>query len=192
MMSSSRRAFSLHRQRGISNIQIMIGALISAIMVLGGMGMIRMIDQAKVDNDLRDLADFKEKTVHLAAQHGSMVDVTQEYVIDLGFFPATDVSGPVGSRIIASRWKGNLSVTPNNYLAAGDSLVFATNGVPTAACKLLGMQATNIADAILVNGTLIKLSKGGGGTGFVNEAALISRCDAGSDNSTISFVTSKY
>lgn len=192
MKSNRQRSSGLKHQAGISNIQIMVGVLISAIMVLGGMGMIRMIDQAKVDNDLRDLTDYKQKTVNLGKQHGLFSDVTQEALIDMGFFPSSDVSGLVGSRVLTSRWKGTFSVSAGGFLVGGDTLVFTATGVPSSACKQLGMQASRIADGIQVSGTWIKLTPATGGTGSANEPSLISLCDGANDNATILYFITKY
>lgn len=183
----------LHRhQAGMSNIQIMVGVLISAIMIVGSMGMIRAIDQAKVDNDLRDLADLKQKTVRLALQHGSLSDVTQESLIEMGFFPATDVSGPVGSRVISSRWKGAITARGNGVYTPGDAIAYSFDGVSTAGCKQLAMQAGSVADQIMVSGTFVKSTPAGDGTGTANEPLLIALCDAGKDNLHIDFFISKY
>jgi hypothetical protein len=161
-------------------------------MVLGGMGMIRMLDQAKVDNDLRDLTDYKQKTANLAAQHGLFSDVTQEALIEMGFFPSSDVSGPVGSRVISSRWKGNTTVTAGGFLVNGDALVFASTGISSSGCKQLGMQAGRIADGIQVSGTWVKLTPLTGGTGSADEPLLISLCDSANDNATIRYFITKY
>jgi hypothetical protein len=192
MLSPNRKSPSRKSQAGISNIQIMVGVLISAIMVLGGIGMLRMVDQAKVENDLRDLADYKQKTVNLALQHGSLSDVTQEALIDMGFFPASDVSGPKGSRVINSRWKGIMTAAGNGFLIPGDAIAYTLFGVSSAGCKQLGMEAGRIADGIAVTGTWVKLTPFAGGTGAANEPLLISLCDAGKDNLVINFFITKY
>lgn len=191
-MKPNRQKLFRRHQAGMSNIQIMVGVLISAIMIVGGMGMIRAIDQAKVDNDLRDLADLKQKTVSLALQHGSLSDVTQESLIDMGFFPAGDVTGPAGSRVISSRWKGAITASGNGVYVPGDAIAYTFYGVSAAGCKQLGMQAGRIADQIMVSGTFVKQTPAAGGTGSANEPLLISLCDAGNENLTINFFISKY
>lgn len=191
MKSNRQFRSSLKRQAGLSNIQIMVGVLISAIMVLGGMGMIRMIDNAKVDNDLRDLSDFKKKTVNLGAQHGSFGDVTQDALVAMDFFPRSDVTGSAGSYVVTNRWKGTVAVAPVTFYSSYDSLRFTYSGVSTSGCKQLGMQAGQIADGIQVSGTWVKLTPQAGGTGSTNESLLISLCDGAKDNATLVYFLTK-
>jgi hypothetical protein len=182
------RRTSLKYQAGISNIQIMVGVLISAILILGGIGLIRYIDKAKVNNDLSELTELKARTVAYASSHGgNFAGFTQELAIGLDFFPPNRVSGATGSRVVANQWKGNITVAPGTASVANDALSFAYSGVPSSACKELVLQVGNIASVITINGTTNVKMNGAA----INEAAAIAACDAGADNASIAYALTK-
>lgn len=175
-------------QRGISNIQIMVGVLISAILILGGMGLIRYIDKSKVNNDLSELSELKSRTVSYGSQHGgTFAGFTQELAIGFEFFPANRVSGAVGSRVIQNQWKGNITVAPTTVNFANDAVLYTYSGVPSGACKDLGMQAGSVAAKIVVGTTTVKA----GPTAALDEAGLITACDAAADNASVGYSMTK-
>lgn len=177
-----------HRQRGISNIQIMVGVLISAILILGGMGLIRYIDKSKVNNDLSELSELKARTVSYGSQHGgTFAGFTQEMAIGFEFFPANRVSGAVGSRVVQNQWKGTIAVAPTTVNFANDAVLFTYTGVPSGACKDTAMQAGAIASKIVVGTTTVK----SGSTAAIDEAGLITACDAAADNASVGYSMTK-
>lgn len=179
---------TLRYQAGISNIQIMVGVLISAILILGGMGMMRYIDKSKVNNDLNELSELKGATVSYGSKHGgTFAGFTQELAIGLDFFNPNRVSGAVGSRVVQNQWKGNITVAPTTVNIANDALSFAYTGVPSSACKDTVMQAGNVAAVISVSGTNVKASA----VTPVNEAATVTACDGAADNATIAYAMTK-
>ena len=187
MKTKNKGYLSRKAQAGISNIQIMVGVLISAILILGGIGLIRYNDKAKVNNDLSELTELKARTVAYGSSHGgSFAGFTQELAIGLDFFPANRVSGATGSRSVQNQWKGTITVTPSFLIQPNDTVTFAYSGVPSAACKELSMQAGNIASAIMVGGANVK-----GAATPVDEAAAVAACDAGGDNATVTYFLSK-
>ncbi len=175
-------------QRGISNIQIMVGVLISAILILGGMGMMRYIDKAKVNNDLNELSELKAATVSYGSKHGgNFAGFTQELAIGLDFYNPTRVSGAVGSRTVMNQWKGNITVTPATMFISNDSLAFTYTGIPSSACKDTVMQAGSLAGTIIVGAISVKTSP----TNPINEASTVTACDAAADNATVVYSMTK-
>lgn len=182
------RLLSRKKQAGISNIQIMVGVLISAILILGGIGLIRYIDKAKVNNDLNELTELKARTVQYASSHGgNFTGFTQELAVGLDFFPANRVSGATGSRVVTNQWKGAITVAPGTANVADDALSFLYTGIPSSACKDLVLQVGNIASVITINGTTnVKMSGG-----EINEALTITACDSAADNASIAYAMTK-
>lgn len=172
------------RQAGMSNLQIMIGVLIGAILITGGIAMLTQIDKAKVDNEVRELTRLKKKTVSLGAQRGTFDTVTQQTVIQLDFFPSSVVSGPLGSRTISNQWGGQIQVSPQGIVVPWDGLLFRYTGMPAAACKQLGLQISSLASGIQIGGTWVKGTPAIGSPLTVNPATLITACDAGGSNVT--------
>ncbi|QOU76430.1 hypothetical protein JAB4_059300 (plasmid) [Janthinobacterium sp. HH102] len=171
------------KQRGISAIQIMLGVLVGALVLIGGLSLLRWVDSAKVNNDLSELNDLKARTVSYALNHnGSFSGVTQETIIGLDFFPSNRVSGASGSRVVQNQWKGLITVAPATTATANDSLLFTYTGITSAACKELSLKAAQLAAAISVGGTPVKPS-----LGTLNEATMITSCDQGNDNVTIAY-----
>ncbi len=179
-------------QAGISNIQIMVSVLIGAILISGSVGMLRTIDQAKVDNDLRDLTDYKKKTRALWAQHGTFADIGLNDLVMMNFFQQSDVTGSAPNFVVNNRWGGTVSVSMSGIIYWGDSLRFDYNNVPARACKQLGMGSVESADGVMVNGSWVKSNTNAGGTGLANEPTLISLCDSGNGQTTISYFLSRF
>lgn len=192
MMLAKKRRLGNKFQTGISNIQIMVTVLIGAILISGSVGMLRAIDQAKVDNDLRDLIDYKQKTRSWWAQHGTFADTTQSDLVANNFFMQTDMTGSAPNVVVNNRWGGVVTVSMAGIYYAGDSLRFDYNNVPARACKQLGMSAGAAADGVMVNGTWVKLTPAAGGNGLANEPNLISLCDAGNGFSTLSYFLTRF
>jgi len=183
---TSNRVFA-SKQKGFSNIQIMLGVLISAIMLLGGLEMYHWVDQAKIDADIRDLTEYKKKTKSLAARDTTFAGVNHEVLIDMDFFGFASVIGQPGSpRVVANRWGGSIYSSVGSYRTPNDSLLFTFSGVPSKACKQLGLQAASLADAIQVSGTWVKW-----GANPADEQQLIVTCDSNPGNAAITFFFSK-
>lgn len=187
MKNNLNSVIRLKRQAGLSNIQIMIGVLISALLILGGVGLIKYIDKTKVNNDLSELATLKTETVNYGARTGgTFAAFTQEIAIGLDFFPRSRVSGAVGSRVIQNQWKGTIAVAPATINIANDGASYTYTGVPTGACKDLAQQAGEVAAVIRVGATTVKAV----GAGPVL-ADIITACDAGNDNVTMTYLMTK-
>lgn len=182
----------LRRQSGISNLQITIGILIGSILVSGGILVIRQIEKAKVDNEVRELARLKKKGSALAAQRGgSFNGVTQQGLVSLDFFSDDLLSGPPGARAIRHQWSGEVSVTAATMNTPWDALDYRYTGVSTSACKQLGMQAGTVASGIKVQGTWVKSTVAASGSSSLDLQKLISLCTQGSDNATMNFYLTK-
>lgn len=178
---------SKKHQAGISNIQIMVGVLISAILILGGIGLIRSIDKTKVNNDLSELTELKTRTASYGSSHGgNFSSFTQELAIGLEFFPPNRISGATGSRTISNQWKGNITVAPITLDINDDAVMFTYTGVPSAACKELVLQAVNLSPFISVNGTGAKSYVAG-----FNEGTVIALCDQVIDNASVGYAMTK-
>jgi Tfp pilus assembly protein PilV len=187
MKTTNKFFLSRKSQAGISNIQIMVGVLISAILILGGIGLIRYIDKAKVNNDLSELTELKARTVAYGASHGgNFAGFTNELAVGLDFFPTNRVSGAAGARTVANQWKGAITVAVASTNIQADSLLFTYTGVPSTACKELVIQAASIASFITVNSATVKDT-----AAMVNEGAAITACDGSNDNASIAYAMTK-
>jgi hypothetical protein len=187
MKTTNKFFLSRKSQAGISNIQIMVGVLISAILILGGIGLIRYIDKSKVNNDLSELSELKGRTVAYGSAHGgNFAGFTQELAVGLDFFPANRVSGSTGSRTVSNQWKGTITVAPTISYVANDSLLFTYSGVPSSACKELVLQAESLAAVIVVNGQYAKSA-----SAPINDANVVAFCDANGDNASVGYTMTK-
>lgn len=186
-VKSSKTITPKYKQSGISTIQIMVGLLVSGIVIIGGIGLIRWIDTAKVNNDIGELTDLKARTVSYSLnRNGNFTGVTHEVLIGMDFFPVNRVSGSTGSRVVQNQWKGLITSAPATTATTNDSLQFTYTGVPSGACKDVVSKAAQIATAITVGGTAVKPS-----LGTLNETTMISSCDQGNDNVTIAYVLNR-
>lgn len=175
------------RQAGISNIQIMVGVLISAILIMGGVGLIKYVEKSKVNNDLSELADLKASVVSYGSNNGgTFAGLTQEIAIGLDFYPASRVSGTTGSRVVQNQWKGTIVAAPATINIANDGASFTYTGVPSSACKELAQGASSIAAIIRVGNTVVKAV---GAAPVLN--SIITACDAGNDNVSMTYLMSK-
>lgn len=185
MSRHHQKVYCIKRQKGISNIQIMVGVLISAILILGGIGLIRYIDKAKVNNDLNELTELKARTIAYGTSHGgNFAFLTQELAIGLEFFPKNRISGPIGSKVILNQWKGNVTVEPIQTYTPNDSVLYNYFGVPASACKELVMRALDLTAVVLVNGSFYAKKQ----NEVFPETTIISGCEAAGDNATIGYV----
>lgn len=179
--------FSKQRQTGISNIQVMVGVLISAILILGGIGLIRYIDKSKVNNELSELMELKAQTVAYGSSHGGNFEsFTQELAIGLGFFPLNRISGATGARVIANQWNGTITVNPTLTYIANDALYFLFTGVPASACKEIVVQALATSVVINVNGQYAKQ-----GVVPIDDSNIIRLCDMNGDFNSIGYAMTK-
>lgn len=179
---------NLKNQAGISNIQIMVGVLISAILILGGIGLMRYIDKAKVNNDLNELSELKAATVSYGSKHGgNFSGFTTELGAGLDFFNPSRVTGAAGARVVMNQWKGAITVLPSTISLSNDSLAYSYTGVPSSACKDIVMQSGAIAGRIVVGTTTVK----GTPVAAIDEASTITACDTAADNATITYAMTK-
>lgn len=174
-------------QAGVSNLQIMIGTLIGGILIMGGIAMIGQIDKAKVDNEIQEVTRLKKKTVALGAQRGSLAGVTQEALIQLDFFRAETLAGPVGSRTINNQWGGRVQVAPVSILSPNDGFWFYYSGMPAKACKQFAIQLADIASNIWIDGVYVKQISVPAGQPRVNLPTLIAACERRGDNVGVEF-----
>jgi len=188
MKKNMQRYKSTKYQAGISNIQIMVGVLISAILILGGIGLMRYIDKAKVNNDLNELSELKAATVSYGSKHGgNFAGFTTELGAGLDFFNPTRVTGAAGARVVMNQWKGAITVVPTTLSLANDALAYTYTGVPSSACKDIVMQAGSIAGGISVGTTTVKASP----IAAIDEASTITACDTAADNASITYAMTK-
>lgn len=188
MKKNLQRPKSLKRQAGISNIQIMVGVLISAILILGGIGLMRYIDKAKVNNDLNELSELKAATVSYGSKHGeNFSGFTTELGAGLDFFNPSRVTGAAGARVVMNQWKGAITVAPATLSISNDALAYTYTGVPSSACKDIVMQAGSIAGGIAIGSTNVKASP----TAAIDEANTITACDTAADNASITYSMTK-
>lgn len=185
MLNPYNAARSMNRQKGISNIQVMVGILVSAIFLLGGIGLIRYIEKAKVNNELSELGQLKVRTAAYGNLHGGdFAMMNQELAIGLNFFPANRISGVTGSRVISNQWGGKITIEPIKTFIDNDSILYNYFGVPASACKDLVMNAKDLTAVILVNGAFYVKRM----NWVIPEETVVAGCEAAGDNATIGYV----
>lgn len=171
------------KQKGISNVQLIVFIVVSGILLLGGISLLRQIDKAKVNNDVQELTDLKARTVAYGGQRGgSFTGVTIDTLAGLDFFPANRVAGAAGARTVQNQWKGTVAAAPATTITAGDSIEYTYSGVPTSACKDLAQNLVTVAAVISINGTAVKANGGA-----LNEGTMITQCESAPDNASIAY-----
>lgn len=177
----------LKKQYGNALIPTIIAIIITAILAAGAVIGLKWIDDAKVSNELEELASLKTATIKQGvSMGGNFASIDAPTLAQLNFFPNVRVTGSGSSTVILNQWKGTITAAPTTTISTSDSIAFTYTGVPTYACRALVQDAANIAIAISVGGTVVKSN---GGT--LNLATALSQCTAGADNVTMIYTFSR-
>lgn len=175
---------NLRKQSGVSIITIMVVLIVGAIILLGGTNSLKYIESSKVANDLDELNDLRASTISYGNNRGgNFTGVSLATLAGLEFFPAARVTGTGASTAVTNQWKGNVTVAAATVINTNDAIAYTYTGVPSSACKKLGMDAARIVNLIRVGSTTVKATT----TGAVNEANLTTACDAANDNASITY-----
>lgn len=177
----------LNKQRGNALIPTIIAIIITAILAAGAVIGLRWIDDAKVSNELQELASLKTATIKQGvSMGGNFSAIDTPTLAQLNFFPAVRVSGTGTSTLVLNQWKGTIAAAPATTISPSDSIAFTYTGVPTYACRSLIQDAANVAIAISIGSTVVKAN---GGT--LNLATALAQCTAGADNVTMIYTFSR-
>ena len=85
---------NLNKQRGNALIPTIIAIIITAILTAGAVIGLKWIDDAKVSNELEELASLKTSTIKQAvSMGGSFATIDTPTLAQLNFFPALRVTG---------------------------------------------------------------------------------------------------
>ena len=178
----------LKKQEGNSSIQTAIALMVGVILLIGAIGAYQYISQAKVNNDLAEIADLKNATVRYGQSVGTFTATNDTVAIltSLSFFPSPRVTGSgTAAAVITNQWGGTIVPSLGTVNTAGDSLVYTYTGVPTSACRELVTKLDNIATVVTVGGATTKAA----GAATV-AATAIPLCVAG-DNQTLAYTMSR-
>lgn len=174
-------------QRGNLLLNAIITLIIMAVIATAGYMGFKYVEDAKVANEISEISSLKASTVLLAQGRGAdFTGIDLATVAGLNFFPNSRVSGTGGSTRVLNQWKGVITVAPATVISTNDSLVFTYTGVPTYACKSLVTPLANVATAIAIGGTAVKVN---GGT--LSLADSIAQCNAAADNASIAYTLSR-
>lgn len=164
-------------------IALIISSIVTAAAYLG----FKYVDDAKVDNEIGEIASLRASTIQLAQGRGTdFTGIDLATTAGLNFFPNQRVSGAGASTVVLNQWKGTIAVAPATVISTNDSLAFTYTGVPTYACKSLSTPVANIATEIAIGGTTVKSN----GTALDLTSA-IAQCNAGADNVTMAYTVSR-
>lgn len=175
------------KQAGNVLITTIIGIIITAILDAGAVMGLKWIDDAKVSTELDELTGLKTAVINQAvAMGGNFSAMDTGTLAQLNFFPALRVTGTGNSTVVLNQWKGTVAAVPATTISASDSIAFTYTGVPTYACRAIVQQASNVAIAISIGGSVVKSN---GGT--LNLATALTQCTAGADNVTMIYTFSR-
>lgn len=178
---------SRKKQAGNMMLSSVIALIISAIVTAAAYLGFKYVDDAKVDNEIGEIASLRASTIQLAQGRGTdFTDIDLATIAGLNFFPNQRVSGTGTSTVVLNQWKGTITVAPATVVSTNDSIIFTYTGVPTYACKSLSTPVSNIATEITIGGTKVQ-SNGVA----LNLASAIARCNAGADNVKMAYTVSR-
>ena len=178
---------NLNKQRGNALIPTIIAIIITAILTAGAVIGLKWIDDAKVSNELEELASLKTSTIKQGvSMGGNFATIDTPTLAQLNFFPSLRVTGTGTSTVVLNQWKGTITAAPTTTISTSDSIAYTYTGIPTYACRGVVQDAANIAIAITVGTTVVKSN---GGT--LNLATALSQCTTGADNVTMIYTFSR-
>jgi PilS N terminal len=181
------RQSRLNAQRGNMMLNAIIALIISAIVTTAGYLGFKYVEDAKVDNEISEIASLRASTILLAQGRGTdFTGIDLATLAGLNFFPNARVSGTGASTVVLNQWKGVITVAPTTTISTNDSITFSYSGVPTYACKSLATPLANVAVAISIGGTVVKANGG-----VLNLTNAIAQCNAGADNATMAYTLSR-
>lgn len=175
ILSARRKA-----QQGFSNVQIAIGILVGAIIMLGSLGGYQYIVQAKVNNEVSTISDLRSATLRYGQFAGafSTTNVTLAILNGQNFFRSSGltVTGAGTTLAVTNQWGG--AVTATN--SGGNFIDFTFNGVPDEACNEIARQLDNVVSQITINTTVTKAIGAAS-----NLATVTTQCAANANSNTM-------
>ena len=160
-IASTTRPFAntlLRRQAGISSLQIVVALAVGALLLTGGVGGFKYIEQQKVNNDMAELGDIRAGLVDFASKHNTTFT---GFTLNIGckqqVFPDTRCSGTGATAAVSNIWGGSYSGTIVNLNSGtNNGYRLGSSGLSDNACiKEIGYQWTQWAK-IEVGTTVVK------------------------------------
>lgn len=180
---------SAGHQKGNMLVTAAISLGVMGIITLGAMKGFSMYEEAKVSNEVQELADLKTTTVRYGQSIGTNFTTTTVAVATLAgwnFWDAKKVAGTGAGTTVSNQWGGTVSTAVGTAKNAGDAIDFTYTGYPSTACRLVATQVDGIASKITIGGTEVKAVGAP-----VNGATVGTQCDAADDNATIVYTIAK-
>lgn len=184
-----RRAFvaSKSAQRGVTNLQMAIYLVVAVIVVVGSLVGFKYISQSKASNDVAQWADLKANVVAHGSQVGAFTtsNMTTDILASKGFWPAAQVSGSAGSRVVKNLFQGSITAAVATVSTTGDAIAFTSTNYKPEECVAVGGKLEQFADKIVVGTTTVKAVGGA-----MNHSTLDTACNAASRATFVVTLTS--
>lgn len=181
--------YNHYYQRGNMIVTAAVSLGIMAIITLGAMKGFDKYQDAKVNNEIQELADLRNETVKYGQAIGVPFDATSaatSTLAGLNFWDKKQLTGSGSSTVVSNQWGGTITSAVGTINNAGDSINYTYTGIPEYACKAIGTKIDAIASKISVGGTVVK------GVGAkTNAVTLATQCDAGNDNNTMLYTLAR-
>lgn len=171
--------------------------LVTAAITLGVMGIITLgamkgfdkYAEAKVSNEIQELADLKSATVKYGQSLGSNFTNTNVAIATLAgldFWEQKKVSGTGAGTVVSNQWGGTVTTSVGTAKNAGDAIDYTYTGYTGTACRMVATQVDGIAAKVTIGGTVVKAVGSP-----VNGGSVGTQCAAANDNATIVYTIAK-
>jgi len=167
------------RQAGFGAAQVIVTLAVGALVLVGGAGIFKYIEQQKANNDMEEMSDIRAGLIDFASKHNtSFATFTLDWGCKQQVFPSSRCWGTGASTQITNAWGGQYSFSAvavtggtNNGARIGTALV------PDASCiKEITYQWDQYAK-IEVGSTTVKATP----TTPIDDTAINNACTGGSN-----------
>lgn len=131
------------RQAGVSSVQVVVSLAVGALILVGGVGAFKYIEQQKMNNDMAELTDIRAGLVDFAGKHNTSFSAfSKEIGCRQQVFPATRCSGTGATTTISNTWGGSYDFTAVNVSGGtNNGARLSSTGYSDVACmKEIGYQ----------------------------------------------------
>lgn len=153
----SKKHDALHKQRGISLVEVMVALAIGSIVIALSIKPVQStLANARANDELKELSVVITHMQSMYANRPSFAGATQETFVNNNAFPTSRVSP--GTTDLVNRWGGPIEITvatidsgmPNSAIA------LSYQGVPSLECAAIIPKLDEGVQVVKVNGTVVK------------------------------------
>jgi len=174
--------YRLHRQRGITNIQIAMGIAVIGLSILGGLFLLKYPESQKVKNEMAELMDLRSSSVNYATKHGGLyTGMSIATACSFGFFPEGRCTGAGATAAVTNQWGGTIAVALVALTSTNSGVAWTFPGLSSRACIDEITDLWHTAALITVGTTAVKTAA----TQPLNDAATVTACEAQNNNASV-------